>query len=345
MIYQWQENLFQELLGNKEGLPHAQLLYGQAGIGKRDFADAYARALLCESPAANGGACGKCVACGWLAVGTHPDFRLLQPDSEAGESEAPAPIAEEAIVEKGKKQTLITVAQVRTLIESVNLSSSRGGRRVVLVYPAEAMNVNAANALLKTLEEPQPGTMFILVSHQLQKLPATVRSRCLKIAMPAPTRGQALEWLARQGVKNPEISLAQAGNAPLRALDLTTGDYPEKRAAFLSRLEEAQNVDPVALAEMGEKMELAWVLNWLQTWVYDLVAARTTGTIRFHLDFSNKIIMLASTVNLLPLFDFQRDLLSAQRALNHPLNTRLLLEQLLLTYWQIMNRKPESARV
>lgn len=344
MIYKWQENLWKELLGNKEGLPHAQLLYGQAGIGKRDFAEAYARALLCESPADDGSACGRCVACGWLAAGTHPDFRVLQPDSEAGEGDAPA-AAEEAVAEKGKKQTLINVAQVRNLIDSVSLSSSRGGRRVVLVCPAEAMNVNAANALLKTLEEPQPNTMFILVSHQMQKLPATVRSRCLKIAMPAPPRGQALEWLAGQGVKNPEISLAQAGNAPLRALDLMTGDYQEKRATFLSRLEEAQNVDPLALAEMGEKLELAWVLNWLQTWVYDLVAARTTGTIRFHLDFSNKIIMLASTVDLLLLFNFHRDLLGAQRALQHPLNTRLLLEQLLLTYWQIMNRKQESIRV
>lgn len=344
MIYSWQKNLWQELIGNQAGLPHAQLLHGQAGIGKRDFADAMARALLCESPTASGAACGQCMACGWLAAGTHPDFRVLQPDSEAGEGDAPAGASEEATTEKGKKQTLITIAQVRELIDSISLSSSRGGRRVILIHPAEAMNVNAANALLKTLEEPQPNTLFILVSHQMPRLPATVRSRCLKIAMPAPSRQQALDWLAGQGVKHPEISLAQAGNAPLRALDLTTGDYQEKRAAFLTRLEEAQNVDPLALAEMGEKLELAWVMNWLQTWVYDLVAARTTGTIRFHSDLSIKIMALANNVDLLLLFNYQRDLLSAQRTLQHPLNARLLLEQLLLTYWQIMNRKQEPAR-
>lgn len=342
MIYPWQESLWRELIGNQAGLSHAQLLHGQAGIGKRDFAEALARALLCESPTASGHACGQCVACGWLTAGTHPDFRVLQPDSEAEDSDTPA--AEGATAEKGKKQTLITIAQVRELIDAINLTSSRGGKRVILIHPAESMNVNAANALLKTLEEPQPNTMFILVSHQMPKLPATVRSRCLKIAMPVPSRQQAQEWLAGQGVKNPETSLAQAGNAPLRALDLMTGDYQEKRAAFLTRLEEAQNVDPLALAEMGEKLELAWVLNWLQTWVYDLVAARTTGAIRFHLDFSNKIMVLASNVDVLRLFDYQRDLQSAQRALQHPLNTRLLLEQLLLTYWQIMNRKQEPTR-
>lgn len=341
MTYPWQENLKRELLGNQAGLSHALLLHGQAGIGKRGFAEELARDLLCEHPADNGSACGRCVACGWLAAGTHPDFQLLQPDSEtAGDTPS-----EEAVAEKGKKQIQITIAQVRELINAVNLSSSRGGRRVILIHPAEAMNVSAANALLKTLEEPQSNTLFILVSHQMQRLPATVRSRCLKIAMPMPTRQQSLDWLAGQGMEHPEISLAQAGNAPLRALDLTSGGYPEKRAAFLARLGEAQDMDPLALAETSEKLELAWVLNWLQTWVYDLAAAKTSGSIRFHLDFSDKIMHLAKHVDLVRLFDYQHDLLSAQKALHHPLNTRLLLEQLLLTYWQVMNRKQEPARV
>ena len=346
MIYAWQEKLWNTLIDSKANLPHAQLLYGQAGIGKRDFAENLAHALLCESPANSGAACGGCAACRWLAAGTHPDYAVLQPDyapaqSDSGAGEGDTAPAEEIVTEKAKKQTSITVAQVRKLIDFVSLSSSRGGRRVVLVHPAETMNVNAANALLKTLEEPQPGTMFLLVSNQMQKLPPTVRSRCLKIAMPSPSRQEALEWLAKQGVQNPEISLAQAGNAPLKALDLTIGDYQEKRTAFLSGLEEAQNRDPLALAEMSEKWELAWVLNWLQTWVYDLVALKTTGSIRFHLDFMQPITISANQVDLLALLDFQRDLLNAQRSLQHPLNTRLLLERLLLTYWQIMNHKQE----
>ncbi len=343
MIYTWHEKLWQELLARKNSLPHALLLHGQVGTGKRDFAETLARALLCESPGSDGLPCGHCVACAWLAAGSHPDFRILQPDSEAASETIANEVAKD---DKEKKQShLITVAQVRELIESISLSASRGGRRVVLLYPAEAMNVQAANALLKTLEEPPPNCLFLLISHQVQRLLPTVRSRCLKLAMPVPSHQHALEWLAGQGVAEPHICLAQAGYAPLRALALNDSDYREKRLAFLSRLEEAKNADPFAIAEVSEKTELAWVLNWLQTWIYDLVCAQATGKVRYHLDFSAKLMALAENVDVLQLLGFQRDLLGAQRSLHHPLNVRLLLEQLLLSYWQIMNRKQEGARV
>lgn len=343
MIYIWQEKLWQELLTRKGSLPHALLLHGQAGTGKRDFAITLAHALLCEAPADDGMPCGHCVACAWLTAGSHPDFRVLQPDSEAADETG---ANDEAKDEKEKKQShLITVAQVRELIESVSLSASRGGMRIVLVHPAEAMNVQAANALLKTLEEPPPNSLFLLVSHQAQRLLPTVRSRCLKVAMPLPSQQQALEWLTGQGVADPQVCLAQAGYAPLRALGLNDSDYREKRLSFLSRLEDAKNADPFAIAEMNEKTELAWVLNWLQTWIYDLICAQATGKVRYHLDFSAKLMALAEKVDVLQLLGLQRDLLGAQRSLHHPLNVRLLLEQLLLSYWQIMNRKQEGARV
>lgn len=341
MIYPWQKNLWQELIGRKSGLSHALLLHGQSGMGKRDFAVSLAHAMLCEAPGDDGSACGHCLACGWLAVGTHPDLHLLQPDSEAaGESTA----QDEAKDDKEKKQNhLITVAQVRELIDSVTLSASRGGMRVILVYPAEAMNVQAANALLKTLEEPPPNSLFILVSHQLPRLLPTIRSRCLKIAMPTPQRQQARVWLQEQGVAEPDSCLAQAGFAPLRALVLNDVEYREKRADFLARLDE--KLDPFSLAEVGEKLELAWVLNWLQTWVYDLISARATGKVRYHPDFSDKLAALSGLIDMSRMLAFQSDLLVAQRSLHHPLNARLLLEQLLLSFWQSMNRKQEGARV
>lgn len=341
MIYPWQNNLWHELIGRKTGLSHALLLHGQNGTGKRDFAISLAHAMLCEAPGGDGSACGHCLACGWLAAGTHPDLHLLHPDSEAaGEPTA----QDEAKDDKEKKQNhLITVAQVRELIDSVSLSASRGGMRVILVHPAEAMNVQAANALLKTLEEPPPNSLFILVSHQLPRLLPTIRSRCLKIAMPVPQRQQAREWLRERGVAEPDSCLAQAGFAPLRALVLNEAEYREKRTDFLTRLDE--KLDPFTLAELGEKLELAWVLNWLQTWVYDLISARATGNIRYHPDFSDKLTALSGLIDLSRMLAFQSDLLVAQRSLHHPLNARLLLEQLLLSFWQSMNRKQEGARV
>lgn len=341
MILPWHESLWQDISTRRESLPHALLLHGQAGTGKVAFAEYLAKTLLCESPAETGNACGKCLACGWMNSGSHPDFHLVRPKTEemetpAGESGTPAD-------EKEKKQKNITIGQIRELIESVTLSAGRGGMRVVVIHPAEVMNVNAANALLKTLEEPAPGTLFILISHQLQKLPATVRSRCLKIAMPMPSREQAVCWLQGQGVPEPAVCLALAGFAPLRALELNEPDYREKRHAFLSQIADTQHNDPLTLAEKveKEKTELAWILNWLQTWVHDLGGAKLAGRIRYHVDYMNIISRLANDLEIHKLLEYQQELTKAQRAVNHPLNLRLVLEQLLLSYWQTMKRRPQ----
>ncbi|MBS4096510.1 MAG: DNA polymerase III subunit delta' [Sulfuricella sp.] len=340
MILPWHETLWNDIAGRREKLPHALLLHGQRGTGKAAFAKLLANALLCESPSFEGKACGKCLACGWMNSGTHPDFHLVQPETDDAEAATAEPAGDEK--EKEKKQKHITILQVRELISSVSLSAGRGGMRVVVVRPAETMNVNAANALLKTLEEPPPRTLFILVSHQPQKLPPTVRSRCLKIAMPMPTREQAIQWLKEQGVSEPEICLAQAGFAPLLALELNEPEYREKRLAFLDQIADTQRNDPLALAERveKEKTELAWILNWLQTWVYDLESARMAGAVRYHPDFFDKISQLANIPEVSKLLEYQHELTKARRAVNHPLNMRLVLEQLLLSYWQTMKRRP-----
>lgn len=340
MILPWHAELWKDLSERRENLPHALLLHGQAGTGKGAFAEFLARALLCESSLANGEPCRKCLACGWMNHNTHPDYHLVQPEMEETEI-APAETSGDE-KEKEKKRKYITIPQIRGLIESVTLSAGRGGMRVAVVQPAEAMNVNAANALLKTLEEPPPRTLFILVSHQPQKLPPTVRSRCLKVVMPMPSREQAMQWLEGQGVAEPEICLAQAGYAPLRALLLNEPEYREKRLAFLNQIADTPRNDPLALAEKveKEKIELPWVLNWLQTWVYDLTSAGMAGTVRYHPDFFDRITRLANDVEFFKLLEYQHELTKAQRMVNHPLNLRLVLEQLLLSYWQTMKRRP-----
>ena len=140
-ILKWHESQFQQLALRASTLPHALLLRGPAGIGKRDFAAAVAQGLLCEQPASALTACGKCQACHWLASGTHPDCRVLQPEiAEAGDDDEPT--------DKKKKRD-ISIAQVRSLEDFINISAHRNGAKVVLIQPAEAMNVNASNALLK----------------------------------------------------------------------------------------------------------------------------------------------------------------------------------------------------
>src|ERR1035437_5332836 len=162
-----------QLDARRAQLPHALLISGQRGIGKSEFARSFAESLLCETPTATAQACGTCAACGWLAQGNHPDFRLLQPEALAVEEG-------EATDSSGKKKPSqqITIDQVRALDDFLHVGTHRQGARVILVNPAEAMNRSTANSLLKSLEEPIASTLFILVSSESERLLPTIRSRC-----------------------------------------------------------------------------------------------------------------------------------------------------------------------
>ena len=322
----------------KTTLPGALLLQGRNGIGKFDFAHTFAQALLCESPVESGEPCGHCGACNWFKIGGHPDFRLLEPDAISALTDVAGETEDQVKVTDKKASKFITVAQIRELADFVNLTTHRNGLRIILIHPAETMNINAANALLKTLEEPPPGTLFILVSHQHQRLLPTVRSRCLKINMPNPGRAEALQWLNGQDIESADDCLAQSGYAPLSALQLSDLDYQLKRNQILGQLASPDRLDPLSLAEQGEKMELAWILLWMQQWAYDLASINLSSQARYLSKLSNEMILLAKAVNLLELFRFQQELMTAQRALHHPLNTRLVLEQLFFSYSKLMKR-------
>jgi DNA polymerase-3 subunit delta' len=342
MIYPWQNEIWRRLISTKATLPGALLLQGRDGIGKFHLAHTLAQALLCESPLESGEPCEHCGACNWFKIGGHPDFRLLEPDAQSATTESTDETAEPEPTKKTadkKASQFITVAQIRELADFVNLTTHRNGLRIILVHPAEAMNVHAANALLKTLEEPPPGTLFILVSHQPQRLLPTVRSRCQKINAPLPGRTEALQWLRGQEVAEAEACLAQSGDAPLAALQLSAEDYQLKRSQILEQLGAPDRFDPLALAEQGDKMELAWILNWMQQWVYDLASIGMAGQGRYQPESSAEMNRLAKTVSLIELFRFQQELLTAQRALHHPLNNRLVLEQLFFSYGQLVNRQ------
>ena len=185
-------------------LAHAILLCGEAGLGKRAFADELTRALLCESPSADGFACGACRGCRLLAAGSHPD--LVRVALEARDD--------------GKLRTEIVIDQMRALGERLALTPQFGRGQAAIVDPADALNPNAANALLKTLEEPTPGTVIVLVADHPSRLPATIRSRCQRVDFRAPSHALALAWLAAQGIDgaNAEDALRAGDGNPGRAL-------------------------------------------------------------------------------------------------------------------------------
>lgn len=327
IIYKWHETQFQQLTQRAGALPHALLLRGPAGIGKRDFAAAIAKGLLCEQPVTALTACESCQACRWFDGASHPDCRLLQPEiAEASDDEEPT--------DKKKKRD-ISIAQVRSLADFINISAHRNGAKVVIIQPAEAMNSNAANALLKSLEEPPPGVQFLLVSDRPHLLPATIRSRCQQIALPSPTAADALTWLKQKGVSQPELALAQAGGAPLLAAELDNPDYWSARRQFIDGLA-SRNFDALALAERCATQPIPQIINWLQRWTYDLSSLGSGQKLRYNPDCAEALVATSRRVKPLEIMRFHRELVRFQRVVNHPLNPRLLLEDWLLRYRQLL---------
>ncbi|HCA27972.1 MAG TPA: DNA polymerase III subunit delta' [Betaproteobacteria bacterium] len=334
-IYPWHNSIGMRLLENKSHLPHALLLSGRKGIGKRDFGLVLAQSLLCQAPVENGVACNRCSSCNWFQQGNHPDFRLLEPDSGGEMNEPDAEAKGKHPAGAKKPSAFITVSMIRALLDFTHLSTYAANMRIVLIHPAEAMNPQAANSLLKTLEEPIPDTLFILISHQQHQLLPTIRSRCHSIAMPLPSRSEAKEWLQRQQVDHPDSLLAQAGFAPLAAARLAEREYQARRHAFLSRVLQEKPLNPLALSSDYEKIDLSWIINWLQTIAYDLLSIKLTGKSRYLADCALDLPECAKRVNLMKLIDFQNELAVIQRHVNHPLNTRLVLEQLFLSYLEV----------
>ena len=216
-MHPWNEPLFESLKARAERFPHALLIHGARGAGKLALAERVAQFLLCEDPARR--PCGRCEGCRWFAAGSHPDFRRLEPEALAKEPLVEPEEGADAPAKRAKPSTEIKIEQVRDLAGFLNLRSHRGRLRVALVHPAEDLNPNAANALLKGLEEPPASAVFILVAHRPSQLLPTIRSRCVALAVPIPPAAAALAWLTEQGAKTPERWLAYAGGAPLRALE------------------------------------------------------------------------------------------------------------------------------
>ncbi len=327
----------------RQRMPHALLLHGRTGTGKVGFAQALAQALLCDTPSAEGVACNTCPSCGWFVQGNHPDFRLLDPeDAVEGETDAGAGENSESESIKGaksKKKNLITVHQVRALGDFLGLSTHRQGYRIVLLHPAESLNPASANALLKMLEEPPPSTLFLLVSHQPQRLLPTIRSRCVKMAMPPPDRKTAENWLANQGVQDFSRQLAYSGGSPLTVM-ASDKELDARRQALFELLGQGRKMDPLVAAAVCAKEGMTEVVVAMQKWAYDLLALKLRGQVRYHQHLAVSMQDLAESVNLNSLLSFQRLLDEARRLAQHPLNAELQLEKLLIRFVRLF--RPQS---
>lgn len=318
-LYPWQQKVW-DLLGRQvERLHHALLLHGPAGIGKLAMAERLAQALLCEAGDGAARPCGACEGCRWFQAESHPDFRRLEPEALArriagDEGEEPAAASASRAAKPSQE---IKVDQVRGLDSFLSLRSHRGRRRIVLVHPAEAMNANAANALLKALEEPQPGAHFILVSHRPARLLATIRSRCAAVPMPVPDLQLARAWLKDQGVAEAEAWLAFAGGSPLQAL--TYASEPSGPVAVMREALRARDLDALQAATGREELEA--LAEVLQRRAIDVAMRSLAGKDRYG--------MGATSGNTAAWVSYAREMGRYRALARHPLNPRLLASEML----------------
>lgn len=349
MLHPWNETKVATFLRDRQRLPHALLFDGQKGTGKNLFATWLAQFLLCVKPSVDGKPCGHCQGCRLFMAGSHPDLHVVQP--EAVYKSSGTLIAQYAVryppAEKSKESkdsTVIRIDQIRSLIQDAQTRPQIGACTVMLLSPADSMNVNAANSLLKLLEEPPPDSYLILVADRPARLPATIRSRCARLEFRAPPPESALSWLQTQNLPSGEakLLLELAGGAPLAALALAESGFLDHRTALLDDMEKLASGqgDPLACAARWKPLGAERCLLWLQGWLSDLiVTAMRVGTARLHNpDLATRLQALEKRLDLKQLFQFSEGVARGRSLLGGPLDEQLLLEDMLIRWTELCRR-------
>jgi len=299
---------------------HALILHGGAGSGVFELALRVAQAWLCEQPP---GPCGHCPSCHLVTAHSHADLRVLLPETvqqaigwNAGDAENDAGDGDGKARKKPSRE--IKVEAVRQAIDWAHTSSGRGRGKVLVMFPADAMNMVAANALLKTLEEPAAGLRLLLCTDDPERLLPTIRSRCQRIRLDPPGQAEALQWLAGQGVKQPEVLLRASGGEPLSALALgAEGLTAEAWTALPGQVAAGDGRTLAALPP-------ARVVRILQQICHDAMAAAAGAPPRF---FPPGTVPAGADWRALG--DWSRALARTARHDEHPWNAGLLSEALL----------------
>lgn len=314
---QWR-NLHKRQQHNK--FPHALLLTGPPGVGKLIFAQQLAHLLLCTNVVTDRQTgqlcvCNNCKSCNLIRADNHPDKLMIMPEEEG----------------KG-----IKVDAVRSIVNFVNQSAYSNQHKVIIIHPADKMNVNAANALLKSLEEPNAKVVIILVTHRLMSLPATVRSRCQIIPFPEPKADIAREWLQQQNVSTQHLKLLLdlAHGAPLQVLKFIEQDMLTLRNQLFKLWYDLLQgkVNIVTVSQEWCKLDVHQILLHLTSWIMDLIYLQNVIDAQLvNTDFTTSLQNIATRYNSQQLYRFYDILLSTQHLLHGQanLNLQLMLEGLL----------------
>jgi len=313
---QWRQIVTARAAGR---LAHAILLAGPAGLGKVAFAQRLSDSLVCSQLDPNGDACGDCPSCLAARAGTHPDQRHVSPE------------------QPGKA---IKIDAVRELTANSVLSGQGGGHRVFVIEPADAMNRAAANALLKTLEEPSSKTVLILVSSRPDRLPATIRSRCQLLKFAVPAAEEVRTWLKRQAIESGiNELLAVSGGAPIRALQAREEGWVDEARRLSQELLslKVRKTNPVTIVQEWEKRPLHVLSDSLKRCLSDLVklASGVHDALIYHPGLRAELQSLSEGIDLRMLYDFNDELLQLDRDASNNLNMQMQMAFIVNRWLQI----------
>lgn len=324
-MFSWQISNWQKLTNSQKNnrLGHGLIFHGSAGIGKKAFATEFAHWLMCEQ-SLDDKTCGRCKSCQMLQGESHPDLLYLSPEEE------------------GKA---IKVDQIRNLIEKMSLTNHGLGYRVIIISPADALNINASNSLLKSLEEPPENTILILVTDKPSKLMATIRSRTQMIRFDMPEPEQSLQWLNQQNIDNAELALNLSAGAPLAALAMLDDDGLQIRDNLFKNWQElaAGKADALESAAIwlkdGLKVKADLPLNWVSSWILDMIRYLQGGQTdnMVNTDYAQSLQNLAGQVDLKSVYGLLDRLNDTIRLTDTSANQLMLIEGFLL-HWSGLKR-------
>lgn len=314
----WHHEQWQRLVPRMRDktLPHALLLTGIKGLGKSAFARRLANSLVCQRRGLDEMACGVCRDCQLFGANTHADVHIVEP------------------LEEGKS---ILIDQIRDLQQAIFLRT-QGHYKVVIITPAERLLRNAANALLKVLEEPAGNAVIMLVTHRIASLPLTIRSRCQRIVFHPPSVDVALSWSKGQSSDEAALrsALALSDGAPLAALELMHSEQAGVRQLVLTDVENllSGRADPVAMADKWHKRDAKTCLHWLQRITIDLVrlGACPNPPLLYNKDAQKSLQQIANRIDLLRLHSLLAKVNEGLRLSELQINPQLLLEDVLITF-------------
>jgi DNA polymerase-3 subunit delta' len=305
---------------NQDRIPQALLITGVNGLGKYSLATQFASSLFCSNILQDGFSCGKCNGCLLIKSGTHPDLFLISPEPE---------------------KTAISINQIRQVITDSYLKPQFETYRVIIINPADVMTTAAANAFLKCLEEPTERTVLILITDKPNKLPATIISRCQKLLVKTPDKQVLSDWLKGQGIEQDQETLIRLMRSSVLTMQQIAdeGFLKQRTDCFNDWLAVAKHKShPVIISEKWQKLSATEVINWLTSWVTDIIkcANHVSPEQICNQDMAKPIQELSRQLNLSKLFGLYDKLLVSRRQIGTQINFQMMLEEILIQ-WQDLN--------